>query len=339
MPEKFFAESACLLGQVKAGSGAHFSQGTIVRSPDYSVMIENDSYVLENGIVVGTSDFPVHIKAKTVFGHRSIIIGASIGNLCEIGNSSIIMPGAVIGDLCILGEGTLISAGMKLPAGSVVVGRPGRIIRKLTDADKSMIQRMRNNNLVLTPYNETLISQHWPKEGDTMARLYAYNNTFPQIKDSALLFHSAEITGDVQIGEKTIIGAGVKIIGDSHGAVRIGNNVQILENTVLHLLPDNALHIEDNVIIGPGCTIHGCHIGSGTVVEPGAIICDNSKVGKNCIVKAGSVVKQKDQFPDQVILEGFPAKITDSLVECARPSWGLGYEAAAQLIKSNGVKE
>ena len=49
--------------------------------------------------------------------------------------------------------------------------------------------------------------------------------------------------------ERTIIGAGVKIIGDSHGPVRIGNDVQILENTVLHLLPDNDLIIDHGAIL------------------------------------------------------------------------------------------
>jgi len=59
----------------------------------------------------------------------------------------------------------------------------------------------------------------------------------------------------VVIGERTIIGSGVKIIGDSHGPVRIGDDVQILENTVLHLLPDNDLIIDDGVIVGPGAMI------------------------------------------------------------------------------------
>ncbi|EGO64902.1 gamma carbonic anhydrase family protein [Acetonema longum] len=167
-----------------------------------------------------------------------------------------------------------------------------------------------------------------------MAQLHAYKDKFPKVKDNALLFPSAEITGDVEIGEKTIIGAGVKIIGDSHGPVRIGNNVQILENSVLHLLPDNELHIEDDVIIGPGCMIHGCHIGSGTVVEPGAIVCDHSRVGRNCVVRAGSVVKQRSLFPDQVVLEGFPAKMDDSAGGVlSRPSWRLSYEAVARLIR------
>jgi len=89
------------------------------------------------------------------------------------------------------------------------------------------------------------------------------------------VFESAEITGDVHIGHHSIIGiigAGVKIIGDSHGPVRIGARVRILENTMLHLLPDNDLIVGDDVTIGPGCMIHGCHIGAGTVVEPAAIV-------------------------------------------------------------------
>ena len=80
-----------------------------------------------------------------------------------------------------------------------------------------------------------------------MGQLYAYRGIVPTIAASASLFPTAEITGDVVVGERTIIGAGVKIIGDSHGPVRIGNDVQILENTVLHLLPDNELVIDDGV--------------------------------------------------------------------------------------------
>ena len=95
-----------------------------------------------------------------------------------------------------------------------------------------------------------------------MGQLYAYRDILPTIAASATLFPTAEITGDVVIGDRTIIGAGVKIIGDSHGPVRIGNDVQILENTVLHLLPDNDLIIDDGVIIGPGAMIHGCHAGA-----------------------------------------------------------------------------
>jgi carbonic anhydrase/acetyltransferase-like protein (isoleucine patch superfamily) len=123
-----------------------------------------------------------------------------------------------------------------------------------------------------------------------------------------VLFDSAEITGDVVVGDGTIIGAGVKIIGDTHGPVRIGARVQILENTVLHLLPDNELVVEDDVVIGPGAMIHGCHLGAGTVVEPAAIVCDFSRVGTGSIVRAGACVKQRARFGERAVLDGFPAE-------------------------------
>src|SRR6185369_4537636 len=126
----------------------------------------------------------------------------------------------------------------------------------------------------------------------TMGQLYAYRGIVSTVAPFAYLFPTAEITGDVVIGERTIIGAGVKIIGDLHGPVRIGSDVQILENTVLHLLPDNDIIIDDGVIIGPGAMIHGCRIGAGSIVEPGAIVCDHSVLGIGCIVRAGAVVKQ-----------------------------------------------
>jgi carbonic anhydrase/acetyltransferase-like protein (isoleucine patch superfamily) len=157
-----------------------------------------------------------------------------------------------------------------------------------------------------------------------MGQLYAYRDKTPQIADSAVLFDSAEITGDVEVGEGTIIGAGVKIIGDSHGPVRIGARVQILENTVLHLLPDNELVVEDDVVIGPGAMIHGCHLGAGTVVEPAAIVCDFSRVGAQSVVLAGACVKQRAHFPDRAVLDGFPAGQIAALDSApVRPAWAF----------------
>jgi carbonic anhydrase/acetyltransferase-like protein (isoleucine patch superfamily) len=165
-----------------------------------------------------------------------------------------------------------------------------------------------------------------------MGQLYAYRGILPTVAASASLFGTAEITGDVVIGERTIIGAGVKIIGDSHGPVRIGNDVQILENTVLHLLPDNTLIIGDDAVIGPGAMIHGCHIGRGSIVEPGAIVCDGSVTGAESVVRAGACVKQRDRFGDRSVLDGFPARLVDTLTSPPpRPGWALPPDAVATL--------
>jgi len=93
---------------------------------------------------------------------------------------------------------------------------------------------------------------------------------------------------------------------------------------VLHLLPDNALIIEDNVTIGPGCIVHGCTIGAGSVIEAGAIVCDYSVLGRNTLVKCGSLVKQRSVVEDHQIVEGFPAKVVGANTEeMARPDWAI----------------
>ncbi len=313
-------ESARLIGKVRLGQGTYVAQGSVIRSIDDSVRIGNTSFVLENSVLIGSPEHPIDVGQKTVFGHKCIAIGATIGGLCEIGNGVIMLEGSKIGDMCIFGEGTLIPRNMVIPDGSVVVGRPGRIIRKITDDDRAMIKRMRGNDTSLSDYRENIIEG----EDINMGKLYNFKDKYPKVSESAFLYDSAEVTGDVIIGDNSIIGAGVKIIGNSHGPVRIGNNVHILENTVLHLLPDNKLIIKDNVTIGPGCIVHGTTIGENSLIESGAIICDYSFLGKNTLVKAGTLVKQRSSFGDNLILEGFPAKEVgslDSILEM--PNWAI----------------
>jgi len=93
---------------------------------------------------------------------------------------------------------------------------------------------------------------------------------------------------------------------------------------VLHLLPDNELVIEDNVIIGPGCMIHGTTIGANSIVESGSIVCDYSKLSKNTLVKSGTLIKQRSIFNDNEILEGYPAKSIGMNQDIqSKPAWAI----------------
>jgi carbonic anhydrase/acetyltransferase-like protein (isoleucine patch superfamily) len=232
------------------------------------------------------------------------------------------MPGAVLGDRVILGEGALVPSGMTLPDDAVAVGRPARIVRQASADDIARLTALRGGDLSLP--SPTFTTVDGIREMTTMGQLYDYRGIVPTVAASAVLFPSAELTGDVVVGERTVIGAGVKIIGDSHGPVRIGADVQILENTVLHLLPDNDLVLDDGVVIGPGAMIHGCRIGAGSVVEPGAIVCDHSVLGAGCIVRAGAVVKQRSVFAAGSEIDGFPA-VEVGRVDGppARPPWAF----------------
>jgi carbonic anhydrase/acetyltransferase-like protein (isoleucine patch superfamily) len=332
-PDPTIAASAVLLGDVHVGAGAILAQGLVVRAHEGAVSIGNHSAVLENGVVVGTRDHPVRVGQRTVFGHRATIVGATIGDLCEIGNGAILMPGSRLGNGCILGEGTLVPPGTVIPDEAVLVGRPPHVIRSATDADRERLAVLRQHQTDLTDYPGTILRGPL-RAGEYMGILYAYRDKTPSIGAGTVLFDSAEVTGDVIVGEDSLIGAGVKIIGDSHGPVRVGNRVQILENTVLHLLPDNELIIEDDAVVGPGAMIHGCHIGRGSVVEPAAIVCDGSVVGAESVVRAGSCVKQRDRFGGRSILDGFPARLVDTLTTAPPvPGWALPRDTLAGLRK------
>jgi len=299
------ARSAVVLGRAMLGQGSLLAQGAIIRSENNGVEVGTGSAVLENSVVVGNELIPTAIGRRTVFGHRCLVVGALVGDLCEIGNASVLMPGARVGNRVFLGEGTLVPDGMSLPDDVVAVGRPAHVVRTASADDIRRLLVLRGGDLSVPA--ATAIAVDHTEETIVMGQLYEYRGIRPTIAESAILFPTAEVTGDVVVGERTIIGAGVKIIGDSHGPVRIGNDVQILENAVLHLLPDNDLIIEDNTIIGPGAMIHGCRIGTGSVIEPGAIVCDHSVLGAGCLVRAGAVVKQRSRLAAGADIDGFPA--------------------------------
>jgi carbonic anhydrase/acetyltransferase-like protein (isoleucine patch superfamily) len=204
----------------------------------------------------------------------------------------------------------------------VVVGNPARVVRRASADDLERLRGLRDGDLRLPPDLHLVDIDGTQPAGAHMGQLYAYRDKTPVVAATAIVFDSAEITGDVVVGEETIIGAGVRIIGDSHGPVRIGDRVQILENTVLHLLPHNDLVVEDDVIIGPAAMIHGCHLGARTVVEPAATVCDWATVGADSVVCAGAVVKQRASFVAGAVIDGFPARQVDTVTGSPeRPAW------------------
>jgi carbonic anhydrase/acetyltransferase-like protein (isoleucine patch superfamily) len=141
------APSARVLGSLRIGVGVYIAQGAVVRSLGEGVELGSRSALLENGVVIGSPELPVRIGQKTVFGHRCLVIGATVGDLCEIGNGSIMLPGAVLGRRCFLGEGTLVPPGMAVPDDTVLVGRPARVLRHASPADRERLVRLRSGDL------------------------------------------------------------------------------------------------------------------------------------------------------------------------------------------------
>ena len=80
--------------------------------------------------------FPVHIGDNVTIGHGAIIHGSIIEDNTLIGMGAIILNGARVGRNCIIGAGALVTQNVMIPDNSLVVGNPGKIMRKVTEEEK-----------------------------------------------------------------------------------------------------------------------------------------------------------------------------------------------------------
>jgi carbonic anhydrase/acetyltransferase-like protein (isoleucine patch superfamily) len=130
-----------------------------------------------------------------------------------------------------------------------------------------------------------------------------YNGKSPRVAKSALVADNVYLIGDVEIGEECTIWPGVVIRSDTT-PIRIGRNVHIEDNSVLH----TATHIEDDVMIGHGCTIEG-FVGHDTLIGNTASLMPLSHVGAGCCIAAGSVVLEQVEIPEGCFVTGVPARV------------------------------
>ena len=138
--------------------------------------------------------------------------------------------------------------------------------------------------------------------------VYRLDDLIPQIHDSAYVADSAQVIGDVHLAEHTSVWFGVVIRGDSE-TIRIGKGSNVQDLSMLHADPGVPLTLGENVTIGHQVMLHGCTIGDGSLIGIQAVILNHAKIGKNCLVGAGSVVTEGKEFPDNALIIGSPAKV------------------------------
>lgn len=142
--------------------------------------------------------------------------------------------------------------------------------------------------------------------------LYELDGKAPQLGDGAWVADSAQVIGDVQLGANASVWFGVVIRGDND-TIRIGRNSNIQDLSVLHSDAGVPLTLGDDVSVGHQVMLHGCTIGDGSLIGIQAVVLNNAKIGRNCIVGAGSVVTEGKEFPDNSLIFGSPAKLVRTL--------------------------
>ena len=113
--------------------------------------------------------------------------------------------------------------------------------------------------------------------------VYEFDGFVPVIDESSFIHPQANVTGNVIIGKDVYVGPGAVIRGD-WGKVIIEDGCNVQENCVIHMFPGTTTTLKKGAHLGHGCVIHGAYIGENTLVGMNAVIMDEAKIGKECIV-------------------------------------------------------
>ena len=132
-PSSFVHPRAVVTGNVTIGKNCYVGPGAALRGDWGAIVLEDGCNVQENCTIHMFPGLTVLLKEGAHIGHGAVIHGAHIGRNCLVGMNSVLMDHVVLGDESIVGALTLLKEGEIIPARSVVVGNPAKIIKKVSE--------------------------------------------------------------------------------------------------------------------------------------------------------------------------------------------------------------
>lgn len=131
----------------------------------------------------------------------------------------------------------------------------------------------------------------------------------PKIHESCFIEDSAQIVGDVEIGEDSSVWFNAVLRGDVN-PIRIGRRTNVQDLCMVHVLSQkHGTYLGDDVTVGHHVVLHGCKIGNRVLIGMGAVLMDGVEVGDDCIVAAGALLTPGTRVPQGSVVVGSPAKV------------------------------
>jgi carbonic anhydrase/acetyltransferase-like protein (isoleucine patch superfamily) len=131
------------------------------------------------------------------------------------------------------------------------------------------------------------------------------------------LAETAVLIGKVRLLPGASVWFGSVLRGDNEWIV-IGERTNIQDNCTLHTDPGYPLTVGPGSTIGHNAILHGCTIGTNTLVGMGAILLNGAQIGDNCIIGAGALVSERKVVPDNTVMVGAPARKLRDVDEAAK---------------------
>ena len=141
----------------------------------------------------------------------------------------------------------------------------------------------------------------------------AYQGHVPVIPESCYVDVSAQVIGDVVLGENSSVWMNAVVRGDVH-SIRIGSNSNVQDCAVLHgMRYKHSVEVGDWVTIGHNATVHGCLVEDACLIGMGATILNGARIGEGSIIAAGALIPEGMVIPPRSLVAGLPGKVRREL--------------------------
>jgi carbonic anhydrase/acetyltransferase-like protein (isoleucine patch superfamily) len=133
----YIARGAVVMGDVTLGDGASVWYNAVLRGDINRIVVGAGSNIQDNSVVHLADDFPCIIGNYVTVGHSAIVHACNVGDECLIGMGAVILDGAEIGAQSLIGAKALVTQQTKIPAGSLVLGAPAKVVRALMPDERA----------------------------------------------------------------------------------------------------------------------------------------------------------------------------------------------------------
>lgn len=162
-PSCFLAAGSRIIGDVVLEENVSIWFNVVVRGDVERVRIKRNSNVQDN-VVIHVTHFanPTEIGENVTVGHSAVIHGCTISDGALIGMNAVVLDRAVVGEGALVAAGAVVTPHMKIPAGMLAAGVPAKLIRKLTDEERQMVEEGATNYMMyVRHYRDELAPKDW----------------------------------------------------------------------------------------------------------------------------------------------------------------------------------
>jgi carbonic anhydrase/acetyltransferase-like protein (isoleucine patch superfamily) len=148
----YIAKGAHVLGDVKLGAHSSVWYGAVLRGDINRIVVGHHSNIQDNAVLHLADDYACMVGNYVTIGHSAIVHACKVGDEVLVGMGAVILDGAVIGKQSLIGAKALVKQGMKIPPGSLVLGAPAKVVRKLTPQERAGLKHWATKYVVNGAY-------------------------------------------------------------------------------------------------------------------------------------------------------------------------------------------